>query len=145
MTEHLTYIGYLITKILNYPILKGIIAILFIWASFFFDLNNAEALTALFFLLIIDFVSGIIVSYKVGLTISSSKIFRTAFKITIYYGLISAAFLAEKSGIGFLPLDETIIAFLALTELISILENVALMGYIIPQKMLNKYKAYRDK
>ena len=59
--------------------------------------------------------------------------------------LITTARIAEFS----LPeviryLDDTIIAFLTLTELISIIENTGKMGYAIPKKLLLKLKSIRD-
>ncbi len=59
--------------------------------------------------------------------------------------LITTARLSEYSlpdVIGYL--DETIIAFLCLTELISVLENTGKMGYAIPAQLLNKLKSWRD-
>ncbi len=74
--------------------------------------------------------------------IKSAKILRTALKTVVYFMMVSAAYLTETAGLGFLPLDETIIGFLAATELISLIENTANMGFAIPKKLLNKLKEY---
>ena len=110
----------------------------------FFDTANNEALIALFFLILGDFIFGVIASYKTGIEIKSRKIFRTVVKTIVYFALISLAFMTEKAGLGFLPIDETIIGFLAATELVSIIENVANMGYAIPKKLLNRLKEYTN-
>jgi len=64
--------------------------------------------------------------------------------IVLYFSLISFAFQAEKSFLDFLPIDETVIAFLSITELISIMENMANMGYVVPKKLLKQLRDYRD-
>ena len=117
----------------------------FVSYTFFFDALHGEALVALFFLIMADFVSGIIASFKTGVEIKSAKILRSAFKMVVYFVMVSAGFLTETAGLGFLPIDETIIGFLAVTELISVLENVANMGYVVPKRLLNKLKSYADK
>ena len=105
---------------------------------FFFNHLEVPALISLFFLILFDFLSAILASYKIGEEIQSIKIFRTALKIIIYYGMISAAHLTEVAGLWFIPIESTIIAFLAVTEMISILENVSKLGYVTPKRILNK-------
>ncbi len=111
----------------------------------FFDKQNETALVALFFLIFADMITGLIASYKTGVEIRSARVLRTALKISIYYVMIAAGNLAELAGLSFLPIAESLIAVLAATELISILENCSLLGYVIPNKLLNKLKDFRDK
>lgn len=113
--------------------------------AFFFDKVNAEALTALLVLIVIDFITGIYSQYQIGAKIESRKALRSAIKTAVYFSLISAGYMTEKTLIDYLHIiDETIIAFLAVTELISILENIAKLGYAIPKKLLHKLEQYRD-
>ena len=116
MSEITTYIPLMITKIFTHIWLKITGVLAFISYNFFFDSLHTEAMTALFFLIIVDFIFGIIASYKSGIEIKSSKVLRSGMKMVVYFTMISAAFLAETAGIDFLPLDETIIMFLAGTE-----------------------------
>ena len=114
-------------------------------AEFFFDSLLAKSMIALLFLIIIDWITGIVAARVSGEVVKSSKILRTPIKIAIYFMLITTARLSEYSlpdVIGYL--DETVIAFLALTEMISVIENAGKMGYAIPKQLLNKLKSWRD-
>lgn len=142
MNEITTYVPIMVTKIFTNMWFKVTGALAFISYNFFFDALHTQAMTALFFLIIVDFIFGIIASYKSGIEIKSAKILRTALKTAVYFTMISAAFLAETAGMSFLPLDETVIAFLAATELVSLIENTANMGFAIPKKLLNKLKEF---
>lgn len=112
--------------------------------SFFFDTLQQEALTALLVLLIFDFFSALLAAYKTNEAIRSSKIFNTALKIVVYFSFVSVGFIAEKAvAIGFI--DEVILGFLAVTELISILENISRAGYATPTGLLNTLKDFKSK
>lgn len=113
--------------------------------AFLFDDALQAGLMSLFLLIIFDFVTALANAYHKKIEIQSRKIFTTAVKIVIYFGLIASANLAEHA-VPMLEkiLDETILGFLALTELISILENCGKLGFAIPQKLLNKLEEIRD-
>jgi phage-related holin len=72
-----------------------------------------------------------------GETISSAKVFRSAIKTMIYVMFISAAHLMEMTTPILSFADELVLSFLAVTELISILENVGKMGFAVPKRFLN--------
>jgi toxin secretion/phage lysis holin len=92
-----------------------------------------------------DCLTAIWAAYKSGETIKSAKIFRTPVKIVIYFGLIYFARITEYGLPELLTiLDETVIAFCVVTELISIMENVNKMGYPVPTKLLSKLINVRD-
>jgi phage-related holin len=61
--------------------------------------------------------------------------------------MISASYITE-SVIGIQAFDvlitEIMATFIAVTELVSILENVGDLGYIIPKKLLGRLKDFRD-
>ena len=86
------------------------------------------------------FFFGITSAYKAGEEIQSRKVLRTAFKFVVYFSLVSAGHLAETATYNIIPIDEGIIATLAITELISILESFAKMGYKTPLRLLNRLK-----
>lgn len=142
--ESVKNIQYFVTKMFEYPIVKGVGSVLYILSTFFFDKLHTQALLALFCLIIGDLVFGLIAAYQAGIPIESKKARKTAFKLVVYFALVSFAYLTEKAGFSYLPIDETMIGILAITELISILENTALMGYAVPQRLLNQMKSIRD-
>ena len=107
-----------------------------------FDTGKHQALIALLMLIVLDFIFGIASARVNKQPVQSSKIRRSAFKVATYYLMVSAGFLAEKS-VTFLPIDETILAFLVLTELISILENAGRCGFAIPKTLLAQLEEYQ--
>lgn len=124
--------------------LKCIASIGYLGFSFFFDETRIPALMALLFLIIFDFVTAIFAAKKEGIEIKSSKIFRSAIKVLVYFMMVAAGHIIETViGIGFF-VDETVMIFLSVTEFISILENTGKLGFAIPQKLLNKLEQLRD-
>jgi len=107
--------------------------------DFFFDVDTEPLLIGLLILILMDFFSAIYASNKNGHKIESRKVAKTAGKTAIYFTLISAGFISEKA----VPLDlidNTIITFLTITELISIMENSAKAGIAIPKGLYKKLK-----
>ncbi len=132
-------------KFTHFHTIKIVGAVSYIVLSYMFDLSQSTGLIALLLLMIFDFITAIANAYHKKIEIKSRKIFTTVIKIVIYFGLISTGRLLEHT----LPenirmVDEVILAFLALTETISILENVGHLGFAIPRKLLNKLEELRD-
>lgn len=133
-------------RIVEYPVFKlfgsGVLAIL----SFLFDGLLSQAMLALFILIMFDFVTAIIAVRKTpNEKIQSRKLWVTAGKLSVYFLLISAGRLSEHGTHNVIPfIDETIIGFLVLTELLSILENAGKMGYAVPKQLINRISKYRD-
>lgn len=143
--DNIKYINGLFGKICSNVVAKCAATGSLIVTEFFVDGVLVKAMVAVFFLVLFDWITGIFAAKASGLPIKSSKIIRTPIKIVIYFMLISGARIAEYSlpaSIHFL--DETVIAFLALTELISVIENTGTMGYAIPKKLLKVLKHIRD-
>lgn len=111
--------------------------------SFFFHPAQAMLMLSIVALIIFDMVTGIMASKINKEQITSRRVFKTALKFGVYCTLISAAHLAEVSVFGELFLEEAMIAFLALTELISIIENAGKMGFAVPKKLLGKLQELR--
>lgn len=140
------YIVYTLSVGLHPSVLKSIWAVLFIIVTYLFDVNQGLALLGLFILVLTDFVTGVSSAKYLNEPIRSSKIKHTAIKLTSYFAVISAAHLAEYGLITFLSfLDETVLAFFMLTELISLLENVGRMGVQTPKKLLNQLMDTKNK
>lgn len=135
----------IVSKLFDAALLKTVASVLFIFLSFGFDSLQHKALLALFMLMLADCLSAIWAAYKTGDTIKSAKIFRTPVKIVIYFGLVYFAHITEYGLPAMLGiLDETVIAFCVVTELISIMENVNKLGYSVPTKLLSKLINVRD-
>ncbi len=144
-SDNISYIGGVFVKICENLTIKCIFAGSLVISEFFLDSVLAKSMIALFFLIIFDLITGIFAARVSKERIKSAKVVRTPIKIAIYFMLITVTRLAEYSlpdVVGYL--DETMIAFLVLTELISNIENVGKMGYVIPKVLLKKLKSLRD-
>lgn len=140
------YIQTIFSKICSDIAIKCWLATLLVVSEFLIDSVLAKAMIALFVLVIFDMITAILVVRKDKTQkISSAKFVRTPIKMAIYFMLITAGRITEFSlpdAIGYL--DDTILAFLTLTELISLLENTGKLGYAIPKKLLDKLHGLRD-
>lgn len=113
-------------------------------SAFLFGSEHFLTIQALLALIVIDFITGLASAKISGEEIKSKKMVKSAFKTGIYGLLISSSHLTEKIAPGTTYMVETMATFLALTELISILENAGKMGFAIPQKWLNQLHKWRD-
>jgi len=111
---------------------------------FSFGINHVVIMKALIFLIIIDFVTGMWSARMTGEHITSRRAVRSAYKLVMYGLLVAGAHLTEVIVPGTTYLEDIVTSFLAVTELISILENAGRMGYAIPKKLLKKLQDFRD-
>ncbi len=135
----------LFIAVFQHPIYKGIVTALMTFIAFGFNPEFTKAYYAIFALILCDCATAMMAAYQTGEPIKSSKFFRTPIKIMIYFGLI---FVTHITGYS-VPiiaglLDETILCFLAVTELISIMENIHKMGYEVPNQLIKKLINVRD-
>lgn len=107
----------------------------------FGDLSN-NILSALFMLILFDFITGLWGASHQGQELKSSKIFRTAWKLVLYFMMVSAGHFTEVVIGRSLFIEQTIIIFLSVTELISILENVGKAGYEVPINLIKKLQDF---
>lgn len=115
-------------------------------AQFSFAGVESATLVAIGFLIIADFITAIIAEKINKAKITSRKMSKSAVKATVYALMVATGSFTEiviGAGIN-LPITETIAGFIAATELISILENVGHAGYIVPKRLLNALKEFRD-
>ncbi len=110
----------------------------------FFGFDNPMILKALLILVTFDFITGIFSAHVAGEQIKSKSAVRSAFKIAVYGLLISAGHLTEIITPGTTFIEEAVTTFLALTEFISIIENIGKMGFAVPRKLLNQLHKLRD-
>lgn len=113
--------------------------------SFLLDPINTKLYMGIAILIMFDFVTAIFATFKTKEKITSSRASRTLVKLVVYGILASASVLVDRfileQGQIFADL---VLGFIAVTEFISILENIGKMGYVIPTKMLEKLKSIRD-
>ena len=109
-----------------------------------FDIEKLPVIIAIMSLVIFDFLTAVGAVKYTGGQIKSAKIFRTVVKLLTYLGVVSAGFMLEKV-IGFnVGADDLLIVFLGATEFISIMENMAKLGFNTPKKLLNIVEDIRD-
>lgn len=122
----------------NNVFLKCVGVIAGILIDFHFGDISPILLSALFMLIIFDFVTGVWSSKQTGEKIKSSKIFRTAWKFVLYFMAVSAGYFSELVIGADLFIAKTIMIFLSLTELYSVLENIDRGGYPMPTHLLKR-------
>ena len=132
--------GNYIFEACNHIAIKCISVVGAIIVDFHFGNISPSLLSALFMLILFDFITGIWSSQQSGKAIKSSKIFRTAWKFVLYFMAVSAGYFAELVIGVDLFIAKTIMIFLALTELISIFENIEVGGYPMPTYLVSKLK-----
>jgi toxin secretion/phage lysis holin len=102
---------------------------------------NTETVGIIFTLIIFDTITGFLKAFKRN-EVSSSGFFRFALKLLVYFILLATGSILDKV----LPLPGlfsalTVMAsFLAITEALSILENIAGLGYAVPAKLISLLK-----
>jgi len=131
----------ILSKLLQYPYVKVIIAEVFIFLSWTFD-GGTHILAVVYTLILIDTVTGIIIAAK-NKEISSKGFFRSPKKCLVYFTMLIVSRLVDKS----LPLkiaSPIMDAFLVTTEAVSILENLSKLGYPVPTFLVNKLKTFYE-
>jgi len=125
------------------------VSILFvILANISFGGVDAVVLVGVGMLTMMDMMSALMREYKLGRSIESKKLIKTAVKLTVYGMMVSAAYITESvimiKGVT-IPIVQIVATVISITEFVSILENAGAMGYAIPQKLLNQLRSYTDK
>ena len=112
---------------------------------FLLGVENSMLFAALVTLITFDLITGgLMVPFKIGTPIESVKILKTVSKLVAYSLFISAAHLTENIVPGTTFIDITALSYLALTEFVSIMENLGTLGYSMPQKLLNRVKELKN-
>lgn len=111
--------------------------------SFLIGDFHTQAVTAVLMLLIFDTILGVMATYNEGNAITSRKFSRVIQKGIVYFMAISAGYFADQT-IGWQVIQATMIAFIGVTEFISILENMGRLGYATPKKLLNQLQDFKS-
>lgn len=135
------YFSDIIASVIEPTILKVtasfVMAFIFLFGDF-----HTQGIIAVLMLMIFDTILGVIATYQEGQAITSRKFSRVVQKGAVYMMSISAGYFADLTvaGSGIQLIQPTMIAFVGVTEFISILENMGRLGYKTPQRLLNQLK-----
>lgn len=132
------------SRIGDYFSLKVPLALLVGFSDFLLGPESHPITLMLVTLIIFDFITAVMVAIRRGEPIESKRALQTVTKIVVYGVFLSASHLTEQIVPGNTFLDETASSFLAITELISVIENVGHLGYAIPKKLLNRLEEIRE-
>jgi len=112
--------------------------------SFMFDPLMTSLYIAIAVLICFDFITAVLATFYTKDKITSAKASRTLVKLVVYGIMVSASVLVDRFIItqGQLFADLTM-GFIAVTEFISILENISKAGYAIPKGVLTKLKGLK--
>ena len=127
-------------NILSHPILKSSAAVVSLVAEWLFG-AHLEALMVVFALICFDTITGLTVALKFK-TMNSRGFFRFAAKLAIYLILMGTASLVDRA----LPFNLSapiMFTFLAITEAMSVLENVRLLGWPVPAQVVSLLRKTR--
>lgn len=140
--ENVAYIKTLLVTIFTEHItIKTLVSAVFTVGTFLFAGLSTKALIALLVLIIIDYIVAIWHAKQNNELISSKLSLKTPIKMLVYYTMIASGHMVEYG----LPepmqyLDDTMLTFLLVTELISILKHFGDLGYKTPSKLINNLK-----
>ena len=123
--------------------IKTVVVSFYVIYSFFLGGISEETLTALMVLIIFDFVLGVWDAKKHKKNLTANHCKRTPIKILVYYMMIASGHIAEYGLAEAIKyIDETILAFLLLTELISVMKHFGNLGYKTPAKLINNLRSH---
>lgn len=133
----------ILNNLKTYTEVKILFTVFFSLSQFLFGSVYNEMLIAVFALLVLDTITGLIASYGEGEPITSKRFVSKVKQGTVYFVAISAGYFADLT----LPINLIqygMISFVSLTEFVSITENFGRMGYKMPQRLLNQIRNKRD-
>lgn len=110
---------------------------LILWGS-----DNYVLYEGLFILIMVDLFTGLIKIIRNNNKFNLKKFKDTLNKILLYSLLLIATNQVQKISPMMIWIDDFTLAFLAITELLSILDNLSESGVLIPQWVKNKLEKY---
>ncbi len=118
-----------------------------LWAGSLLFLAPIQAsVSAVFALVFIDLVFGLIAAFKKGEKIQSRKLAHTPLKLFVYFAAIVAVYAADTYiGLG-VPATKIVTGIIGATEVLSLLEKAeAITGAPVFQKLREMLKPSKDK
>lgn len=111
--------------------------------GFFFGEFHTEGIVAVLMLMTFDTVLGVMASWQEGQAITSRRFGRVVQKGCVYLMAISAGYFTDIT-IGWEFVQSTMVAFIAVTEFLSINENMGRLGFETPKKLLNQLEGFKS-
>ena len=133
----------------NHVTVKAIAAAIVSLFAYFFDVGLYPAMLALFTLSILDLLTAFLARSENPTEPFSRPIRKTAHKIAGYFVSISSVFILAKIvstdiGIDLTVLDNMLVWFFVIHEVVSIIENLNKAGIPIPVPFLDKLKKVKE-
>lgn len=125
------------------PTLAKVFTALALAVGFFFGDVYTDAIVAVLMLMVFDTILGVRSAWVEGQAITSKKFSRAVWKGFVYMISISAGYFLDQT-LPFIVAQTTMIGFIAVTEFVSILENMGRMGYQTPRKLLNQLQDFKS-
>lgn len=144
MRDTLSIVKGLFEGVKDYFSLKFFSSFLLPTFSFLFGMGNQNIVYGLLALIVFDFITGVCAAKHIGHPIQSRNAVKSAYKVAVYGLLISAGHITEVILPGMTYIEQAVTSFLAVTELISIIENAGKLGFAVPQRLLNQLQKWRD-
>jgi phage-related holin len=123
-------------------LLKLLISVILTFGFLFGELHT-QGIIAVLMLVSFDTILGVMASWQEGQAITSRRFGRVVQKLCVYMIAISAGFFTDST-IGWHMVQSTMIAFIAVTEFLSVMENMGRLGYETPKKLLNQLEGFRS-
>jgi toxin secretion/phage lysis holin len=133
----------IINNVIEPTIIKGLTSLALLIAFLIGDFYT-QGVIAILMLMIFDTLLGLMATWYERQSVTSRKFSRVVQKGVVYFLGISAGYFADIT-IGWQVIQATMIAFIGVTEFISILENMGRMGYQTPKKLLNQLQDFQSK
>lgn len=133
----------------NHVTVKATAAAIVSLFAYFFDVGLYPAMLALFTLSILDLLTAFLARGENPVEPFSRPIRKTAHKIAGYFVSISSVFILAKIvstdiGIDLTVLDNMLVWFFVIHEVVSIIENLNKAGIPIPVPFLDKLKKVKE-
>lgn len=118
---------------------KTVVSSLFPVYAFLFDPLKTHLYYAIATLIVFDFITAMFAAYHTKEKITSAKASRTLVKMLVYGLMISGATLTDRFIVGNIELFADLsMGFVAITEFISILENISKLGFEVPSNVVKR-------
>lgn len=125
------------------PTIIKLLVSLLLTFGFLFGEFHTEGIVAVLMLMTFDTVLGVMASWQEGQAITSRRFGRVVQKGCVYLMAISAGYFTDIT-IGWEFVQSTMVAFIAVTEFLSINENMGRLGFETPKKLLNQLEGFKS-
>lgn len=123
-------------------VIKLFVSLLLTFGFFFGDFHT-QGILAVLMLMTFDTILGVMASWQEGKPITSRRFGRVVQKGSVYMIAISAGYFTDNT-IGWHMVQSTMVAFIAVTEFLSINENMGRLGFETPKKLLNQLEGFKS-